>query len=300
MGCGSVVKALADRQARHAERRYPPAGSFLEVGSTRIHYLRKGNGQPLVLLHGNDGSLLDFSMSIFDELAQDFDVIAIDRPGHGHSELPNETLTVELQSWILRQVLTQLQVSKPILLAHSWSAILALQHAGEYAKDVKGLLLLAPVCYPDRRAFSILDMVDSPLRELVIPLMALAGRPAVAKALANAFSPDLPPAEYVEAFTALSLRPKQIKALSRDEVSATKSLRNLAAKYGHLQVPVVMLTGDEDRMVEARHHSCALHKELPNSQLILLHGAGHALHFTHPHEIVKAVHDLTKQNADKH
>jgi pimeloyl-ACP methyl ester carboxylesterase len=42
-----------------------------------------------VLLHGDGGSLLDFTMSpVFDRLAEQYHVVAFDRPGHGYSDAP--------------------------------------------------------------------------------------------------------------------------------------------------------------------------------------------------------------------
>lgn len=43
--------------AKNAERNNPPVGKFVEVGGVRLHYVERGQGEPLVLLHGN-GSMI--------------------------------------------------------------------------------------------------------------------------------------------------------------------------------------------------------------------------------------------------
>src|SRR5690349_7951201 len=52
----AVLAALAVANhvmARRAERRHPPRGSFLEVDGVRLHYSDRGEGSPVVLIHGN-------------------------------------------------------------------------------------------------------------------------------------------------------------------------------------------------------------------------------------------------------
>lgn len=49
-----AATALVNRHlARKAERENPPAGRFLQVDGVRLHYVERGTGDPLVLLHGN-------------------------------------------------------------------------------------------------------------------------------------------------------------------------------------------------------------------------------------------------------
>jgi hypothetical protein len=47
------------RRARLAERKNPPAGQFLDIEGVHLHYLERGEGPPLVLLHGNGAMAQD-------------------------------------------------------------------------------------------------------------------------------------------------------------------------------------------------------------------------------------------------
>src|SRR4051794_18549765 len=48
------ILALYNRKkADEAERQYPPIGRFLNVDGVRLHYIERGQGEPLVLIHGN-------------------------------------------------------------------------------------------------------------------------------------------------------------------------------------------------------------------------------------------------------
>src|SRR5712671_5257547 len=80
---------LVARRARRAGRNNPPAGHFLDIEGVGLHYLERGEGPPLVLLHGNGAMVQDFEISgIIERLAQRYRVIAVDRPGFGHTNRP--------------------------------------------------------------------------------------------------------------------------------------------------------------------------------------------------------------------
>jgi len=54
VGAALVASALLVRyRTRETERTNPPTGKFLEVDGVRLHYIERGDGEPLVLLHGN-------------------------------------------------------------------------------------------------------------------------------------------------------------------------------------------------------------------------------------------------------
>src|SRR5215210_7950251 len=48
-----LAAVLNYRRGRAAERAHPPRGQFLEVNGIKIHYIERGEGSPVVLLHGN-------------------------------------------------------------------------------------------------------------------------------------------------------------------------------------------------------------------------------------------------------
>ena len=57
-----AISALVNRfAAKKAERDNPPIGKFVVVSGVRLHYVEEGEGEPLVLLHGNAGMIQDFA-----------------------------------------------------------------------------------------------------------------------------------------------------------------------------------------------------------------------------------------------
>src|SRR6185295_12292208 len=91
------------------------------VNGVALNYVSAGSGRPVVLIHGNPGSHQDYTLSVFDKLAQRYHVLAFDRPGHGHSDrLASIETTVEVQAAMIRAALRMLHIEKPVLVGHSW------------------------------------------------------------------------------------------------------------------------------------------------------------------------------------
>ncbi|GEO17738.1 hypothetical protein MAE02_54340 [Microvirga aerophila] len=94
-GAGHVQEALGHtaqgaavlynrQRAEAAERKTPPMGRFLDVDGVGLHYIERGEGEPIVLIHGNGTMIQDFTISdLVDRLASRYRVIVFDRPGYG-------------------------------------------------------------------------------------------------------------------------------------------------------------------------------------------------------------------------
>ena len=115
-------------RARKAEREHPPTGRFVTVEGVRLHYIEKGKGPPVVLLHGNVVTAEDFQTSgLLDLLAARHYVIAFDRPGFGYSDRPHGSAwSARKQADLLREAFVVLGINRPVVLGHSLGAAVAL------------------------------------------------------------------------------------------------------------------------------------------------------------------------------
>src|SRR3954453_421401 len=127
--------------ARGAERRHPPEGNFLTIDGVRLHYIERGTGPVVVLLHGNGTMARDFVLSgLFDLLAKDHRVIAFDRPGFGFSERPRTRVwSAEAQAELLHKALLNLDARKVVLVGHSWATLVAIALALRDEANTAGL-----------------------------------------------------------------------------------------------------------------------------------------------------------------
>src|SRR5262245_46142677 len=66
-------------------------GKFVDLGGVKIHYIDRGRGEPIVLLHGGTSSLESWITSgVVANLEKDFRVIAFDARGAGRSDKPRD------------------------------------------------------------------------------------------------------------------------------------------------------------------------------------------------------------------
>lgn len=271
----------------------PVKDEYLLIEGVRLHYVEAGSGRPLVLLHGNDGSLEDFTFSIFDKLSERYRVIVFDRPGHGKSKINSDKmLSAEDQSRIVHKALQELGIKQPLLVAHSWSGALALSYALQFSDDVCGIVLLGGMAYETKDAepkasyFAVqLPLIGS----LAAGTFRLTGRKDIVRQLEAAFTPDPAPQPYVDSFLDRLFKTSQLKAAARDEISLNPSLKRMSLHYGEIDLPLIIVYGDRDQTVPAENHSLPLHRAVPNSRLIVIHNAGHELQFTRPDEVLNAI-----------
>jgi hypothetical protein len=100
--------------AHQVETKMPPRGKFIDIDGVRLHYIDKGSGPPLVLIHGLAGQVLNFTHSLLGRLSHDFRVIILDRPGSGYSLRPDETLApLTAQARIIGRFCQALGLERP-------------------------------------------------------------------------------------------------------------------------------------------------------------------------------------------
>lgn len=280
----------------------PPEGRFVEVEGVRLHYKEKGEGVPVVFLHGGILSAKDYDQ-VMEKAPKAFRMLSFDRPGYGYSERPKkEMATPRIQARLLRGALQKLGVRKPILVAHSWSASLALSYALKDSKDLSGLVLLAPGAYggkafPVGKADHVLNTVvgapiigDLLLNTLLVPL----GRRAADTALKTTFAPDPVPGAYRRVAKALWPRPGQFKANREDIRGYLADISKLQPHYRKLSLPVKIVVGEADPF-HPDQQSYRLSRDIPHATLTVLPDTGHMIPQTRPEAVWEAVRTVEQQ-----
>ena len=297
---GAVVLAATalwnSSRARRAERDHPPRGRFLEVGGVRLHYLERGAGPPVVLLHGNVVTAEDYVLSgMFDQLVErGHRVVAIDRPGFGYSDRPQDTLwTPAAQAHLLRRAFARLGLERPVVVGHSWGSMVALALALDDPDAVGGLVLLSGYYKPTARldvplaALAAIPVIGDVLRYTLSPLFGRAMLPLNLKAM---FAPKPVPERFRHGFPyGFPLRPGQIRAESQDAATMVPAAAALRDRYGELQLPVTIMAGTEDQIVSVDGHAVWFHEAIPGSQLHLVPDTGHMFHYAVPEQVVEAI-----------
>lgn len=289
---GSAI--VVRRQAAAAEKANPPVGQFVEVDGVRLHYLEKGSGTPVVLLHGNGGMIQDFLLSgLFESLAERHRVIAFDRPGFGYSERPNGRIWDQsAQAELFHAALQKLGVDQPTLIGHSWGTMVVTALALAHPESVGRLVLMSGYYYPTPRldvpAMSIpaVPVIGTVLRHTISPLLGRALWPMIRRML---FAPAPVTENFLHWPVWISLRPSQLRASAAETAMMIPGARRRADDYSTLKMPVTIIAGDGDKVVNTKMQSERLHRQVPHSALHVIPGAGHMVHHTAPSEVLAAI-----------
>lgn len=303
LGTGVALAAMAmfvQYRSRKAEQENPPNGKFIEVDGVRLHYVERGQGHPVVLLHGNGMMAKEFDISGLLGLASDkYRVIAFDRPGYGYSERPRTKIWDPVaQAQLLYQALQRLGVEQPVIVGHSWGTMVAVALGLEHPEYVRSLVLLSGYYYPTPRLdvplFSppAIPILGDLMRYTISPLIGRAIWPAMVRKI---FGPAKTTARFKNEFPVwMTLRPSQLRANAAEVALMIPSADKLSARYRELRMPVVIMSGASDLHVIAKLHSERLHKELPQSELILVPKIGHMIQHLVPQQVMSAIDKATQ------
>ena len=278
------------------EKQNPPEGQFIEIDGLKIHYVERGKGIPIVLLHGVSSTLNDFTYSpIFNELSKKARVIVPDRPGYGYSERPQKTIYPSDQASILKKLLNKLGAQNPIVVGFSWSGSIAASYGLQFPESTSGLVFINGATYPWPAPVDwIYKTGVKPFWGTVIAnfLFAPIGTLVLDKNIAEVFWPGSPPENYKKIPIELIFRPKQFYANAEDMVVLKPFLAEQSKNYSKLKAPVSIIVSEDDLIVSPIIHSKALNETVINSQLLSIPDAGHPLHHSHPDEVTKVILEM--------
>jgi pimeloyl-ACP methyl ester carboxylesterase len=290
-----VASALVNRYlAQKAERDNPPAGRFVEVNGVRLHYVERGAGDPVVLLHGNGSMIQDFECSgLIDLVATDHRVIAFDRPGFGHSDRPRSTVwTPDAQAELIEGALSQIGVSKAIIVGHSWGASVAVALALESPALVRGLVLASGYYYPTFKpdvvalAAPAIPLVGDILRYTLSPLLSRAIWPLT---MSKIFGPRTIPKKFEGFPKEMALRPSQIRASAAEAALMIPDAFMLHSQYADLKMPVVIIAGEKDKLIDIDAQSARLHSDVSQSTFHRIAEHGHMIQQTATDRVMSAI-----------
>jgi pimeloyl-ACP methyl ester carboxylesterase len=286
--------------ARRAERRNPPEGKFLTVNGVRLHYIERGTGPAIVLLHGNGTMARDFVLSgVFELLCKDHRVIAFDRPGFGFSDRPRGQIWIpDAQAALLQKALARLDVQRAVVVGHSWGTLVALALALRDQSHIAGLVLLSGYYFPSVRAdvalmsWPAVPLLGDILRYTISPLLGRLMAPAAHRKM---FAPSPVTERFAGEFPVeLEVRPSQIRASAGEAALMIPGAASLAKHHSELSVPIAIMAGLGDKIVDCDSQAGRLGAELPGSKLTKVPGTGHMIHHIVPEQVAVVVRDLVR------
>ncbi len=289
------LSALVNRQlAQKAEHDAPARGRFLVVRGVRLHVFEQGEGEPLVLLHGNGSMVEDFiSSGLIDMAASRYRVIAFDRPGHGHSTRPRGAAWTDLeQAELIAEALKELGVARAVVLGHSWGCSVAVALGLNHPEMVSALVLASGYYYPSVRMDAVasagltIPFVGDVIRHAVSPMLARMMWPMI---LRKMFGPAAAPSKFDGFPKEMTFRPSQIEASAEDAALMVPDAAAREGRYGELKMPVAIIAGEGDRLVDIDDQSGRFHTGVAQSTFRRVAGSGHMVHQTATDEVMAVI-----------
>ncbi|MBO6724117.1 MAG: alpha/beta hydrolase [Rhizobiaceae bacterium] len=289
------------------EKRNPPVGSFATVRDTRLHYVHvpaeNPTLPPVVFIHGASGNLLDQMLPIRKELEGTAEMLFLDRPGHGWSSRGADNATPDRQTHTIAALMDEVGIDKAIIVGHSFGGGVTASFALEHPDRTAGLVFVAAASHPwpgggtswyyDLTVMPVLGRIFS--ETLSLP----AGWLRMAAATDCVFAPNPVPETYnKDAAIELVLRPSAFRSNAADVKSLFPHVSKVAPRYGEIDAPTVVISGDSDTVVYEEIHSMGLARDIPGAELIWIKNLGHKPDWTAPDIVAAAVAKVAGQAVD--
>jgi pimeloyl-ACP methyl ester carboxylesterase len=272
-----------------------PDSRFAVVGGVRIHYKLAGNDEPtVILLHGFAASTFSWR-EVMAPLAELGTVVAYDRPSSGLTARPlpgdwtgNSPYGPEAQVEQLIGLMDQVNIREAILIGHSAGGTVAVNAALRHPDRVAALVLVDPALYTSGGAPAwIRPLLGTPQLRRIGPLITRSIQSRGEQLLDLAWhDPSKISAEVRSGYRL----PLQAENWDRGlwELAAAGRDLNLAAQLKDVRQPVLVITGDDDRIVPTAK-SIRLADELPDAELVVIPACGHVPHEECPAPFLAAV-----------
>jgi pimeloyl-ACP methyl ester carboxylesterase len=254
-----------------------------------VAFRREGplDAPTLLLVHGIAGNRSTWD-AVMPLLAEEHDVIALDLPGHGASDLPIGDYSTGAYACVLRDLMEVLEVDGATLVGHSLGGGVTMQFAYQFP-DLMQRMVLVNSGGLGREVSAIVRAASLPGSELVIPLLAsspmrFAGR-LTGRALRAVGRP--PSVDQREAGTALAgLADAQTR---RAFIGTVRSLMDVRGQrvsatnrlYLADAIPTLIVWGAHDTIIPVAHGREAA-EAMPASTLDVFADSGHFPHVDQP------------------
>lgn len=197
-----------------------------------------------------------------------------------------------LTTWAFTTLIV-LYLTPAVVLGHSWGASVAMALALRHPASVKALVPVSGYYYPTPRVDAVassgpaIPILGDILRYTVAPLLGRALWPTVMRKI---FGPAKMPAKFANGFPKeLALRPSQLRASAAESALMVPEAWSASDGYGALRMPVVIVAGARDRLIDTAKQSARLHEDVGHSSFHAVAGAGHMVHQTATRAVMAAI-----------
>ena len=110
--------------------------------------------------------------------------------------------------------------------------------------------------------------------------------------MAKIFGPRSVPKKFEGFPKEMALRPSQIRASAAESALMIPNAFHFDDEYANLKMPMVIVAGEEDRLVDIDAQSARLHADVPQSSFHRVPGTGHMIHQTATGVVMSAIDEV--------
>jgi len=259
----------------------------IQVSGMNMEYESHGDGEPLALIAG-----LGYSRWMWHKmvpgLAEQFRVITFDNRGVGHSDKPEGPYTAVLLAADTLELLNALHIEKTAVMGHSMGGFVAQAFALTYPERVSKLILSAtnfggPRHIPvTQEALAVLmDTTSDPLVRL---------KNGILISCAEGFGERHPEIvdEWITYRAGHPIDPVGYQAQMGIGLSLMSEEAAFERKLAALTMPVLLMTGDQDKVVPPGNAGL-IKERIPHAEMAILENAGHFFPFEAPETAVSVI-----------
>jgi pimeloyl-ACP methyl ester carboxylesterase len=263
---------------------------YEDVDGLRVRYVRRGRGPAVVLLHGFGSSIYTWA-EVIPAIAEDHDVVALDFPGFGDSDVPPD-LSPSLYPATVLGLMNRLGIARATLVGNSLGGGVGVVLAARHPERVRRLVLIDSAGFnlePSRRPLILRLVGSAPAASLLerLPIRRLVVKAALRQIF---YDRSRVTPERVEEYLAPLVRPGAIPAL-RSLLLRVDAV-GLPALIRDVRVPTLIVWGRQDRWVpvaDADRFASAI----PGSRKVVLEECGHVPQEERPAEIGHLVEEFS-------
>lgn len=245
---------------------------------TTLYYEVSGDGLPIIFTHGASWNHYQWNSQV-NYFKKDYKVITWDVRGHGYSSLPEGPVDSEDFSKDLIALMDYLNIENAILCGLSMGGHISLQTAIRYPKRVKKLILIGTPC---SNTFNLYEKICVPINRFSSRLIPINISAKIQAKMLSKFNPSN--SAYIT---------KAYSMISHDNWNRIWSaVTHMESKddLHKVKCPTLILIGDHDNMTN--YQQPYIHKNIKNSELIVIPNAQHGTNLDNPDAVNQAIDEF--------
>ena len=229
-------------------------GKYININDIKVYYEIYGQGEPLLLLHGNGGSIENFIFQI-PELSKYFKVIAVDSRAQGRSSDSDKEITYALMASNMSELIDKLNLGQVNIVGWSDGGNIGLELAFAHPEKVKKLVTFG-ANYSNENYLAEPDSVTmEPNDPIIVQTLVLKKR-------------------YVDGAERLCPNPERLPLIKKKLSDLMEKYPNFTSEQlGKIKIPTMVVVGDNDLI--NLDQTTKLFTSLPHAELFIIPGATH-------------------------